>query len=426
MAYFLFLAGLFLIPFESLPITISPGWNAIAYLPFLLSFLLLFKQPLYSALLAKVWQSSACKKISLVATLLAATTLIGYAIYGLPPIRDLAEGLIKVFLLCMLASLFLYFNTFLKRDIARQLLFLASAYSVSLLVGVLSRFGTVVPLLANYRGGIDSLGNGKNPFTFSEPSFAGPHLIFVLLMLYISFDIRRSPGWKCLALVYTLFILFVVYDASALRPVIDSALSILLLVIFRARRYLSVILATPGKISKWSLLLISSALALFIIVAFAASQDSARLSGLLTRIEFIDRDPSSMIRRLRVEIPLNSISSDFQIAVSGAGFSNLCNMTRALPGIDQYSSLLSRFPEFQSILLQGCIDQSYSGHVFLLGSFGCLGYFLILWSLYNKQLVPIALLLVLVLFQFESPAYYGVGVYLWKHFESRLRDRVIA
>jgi hypothetical protein len=412
-----FLLGIALLPFESTPLRLSGGWNAVSYLPFSLSFFLLILGGHSLSLVVIFLKSLFANKAQLCFLFLFLTSLASYSLYGLPSFMVALEEGVKIVLCLMMSFLLFYFYTLRRKPYSSLLNIVSLSYSISLFIGILARSGFSIPFFTHQRGGLDILGEGKLAFTFTEPSFVSFHLIgvvFFLLLVGVKHYMMDSAACRRLSIVLFTFALFVIISASSLRFIYDALLLLSVFILINIRQIVRPLMVffLKFRITLTNLFLVFASCVLSIIILQQMGDPQSGFSLLIERANQVDTDPSSQIRLMRVSIPINALLEDPYSFLFGSGFSNICKFTQGLPGASDFLSI-STFEEYQDLLADNCIRLSYSLHVTLLASFGLLGYLSLLLAFFNRRLVLELAIVAIISIQFDSLASYALAIYFW-------------
>lgn len=441
----LYLLGIFFLPIEALPISISKGWNAVALLFFLAdTFLILFFHPrAISKVFARADPKSQ-KNLLILLVFCLGLSLFSYLISGEISLSGLARGTITLVL-----GLSFFFSTAyhllvgrLSSDVLLSVLF--SSYFFALLVGVLQFFNVNIPFIDliaenSRRGG--RVGIERVTFMFSEPSFVAVHLSGVLLPFFLLLARRRSQILIGSFLILS-FVGINLISGSSLRLLFEfGVISAFLFFQFGVGSIQSflrkIFLSSSFLFVAFSLLFFGVFYSFVTVVLFPhLSNDGGFLLQVFDNFSYLqDRmlqvlnfsegvsDYSASIRRLRVDLVVRTLSICPSIPMLtssiGVGFANLPSLTgQACADVfAPYRQILAYNPEYLELVSDSAVRTVFSMPARILGEFGIIGFISFVYILFPRTFEQriIASSVIVSLIGFDSYAFYGIWIYVFSY-----------
>lgn len=415
LSFLLVRIAFFLIPLESLGVTVSKGWNALAYLPILLAFVFeALSTKSLSDLFNKLLSTNIARRLSCFLVLALFFSIFAYILHGIPSLAGLLELPLKIAapisLVCLLVLFEMRYSTKFWEKLINSLLY---GYILSILIHLTSGFG-IFFLLQNARTG----SSGVTAFTFTEPSFVSVHLYYVLLVFICYPQALVAKVQKYKLVILSLLILFITLVSQiALRPVVDFFVIAIIASLFYiaplARKFF-----IKNSISTsffYGILIVVLLIFLFPVVAGRFSRFGILVSSLINgNISALAAfDVSSYIRIFSMDVLLPRFSALYEMFF-GFGVGNLCSASFGLkPLVFNYQGMpdLKFVDEINSMLSANCIRESFSMILALLAETGILLSVYFFASFYSKRYVFIYILLLASCVQFNSFSLYIFPLY---------------
>lgn len=393
-ADFLFFVGVFFIPFDNIKIAPSSGWAAIS--PYFFGLAACFYGFLRPHLIYRL-VSYVKVKYYLFLLFVCIVSCICYLLFDVYW-NLVGLNIFKLFLgLSFLICLFCIQSTFLNwMRVAIRLL--AISYSISVLFGIL-QLGTILGLFPPFSF-FEIIFARYYPtrvqFTFTEPSFVSMHVIGIILYILLTTLHSKEFFRKVLMIDASLLILISLLSGSSLRIFVDCFLLALVFLF---------ILPWRNKIK------IFASIAIFIIPLLLSPP-----AVLVSRLEKLSNvsgisDPSSEIRKFRVESALYGVQQNLFSLLFGYGFGN--GAVAMTAGFNEaYPNLNGTYGEVEALRSKQD-GLTYSMHARLISEHGLFGYILLFLLIYNKKYKILFFSLLIIYLQFDSMAFYTVWLYVY-------------
>lgn len=432
-----FLFGIFLLPFEGLPIRISYGWNAVALLPFFASALIILisdSQALTRVLINV--DAQGLQRIYTLSIFLPALSLIGYLLSEDIYLAYITRASIAI--VFGIAFLFSFSYCLLVSKLRPSLLLrcLFSGYLLAICAGLLQFFAINFPLidlLTSSSRIAGRVGVQRVSFMFSEPSFSSVHMSGVMIPFLILLT-RRQSQVLIGSFLITGFLLINVVSGSSIRIILELGLLFLTLMpLLGFNHVLSFLRST--LLYRPFLYIIATLFFVYILrsLAIEFSQQDFSSTDLFVKIQdnfnYIQNriknifqatgvDYSGLIRRLRVDMVVRTMMICPAVTpwqqLFGVGFGNLPEMTiKACPEVFAPYGSLSGFGEYQAIIADPALSNVFSMPARLLGEFGLLGVIFITIILFPRTRLQwlTAAASGIALLGFDSYAFYAIWIY---------------
>lgn len=383
---FLFLLGVFLIPFDNLAIAPSNGWATVAPIIFFLYALL------------NVRYIRPRKEIVLSCLMVILICLINFLRYA--PVFENVVSVLETLILGV--SFYFAMKVFFLEKNNKADLFLKTiliSYSIAFVYGLFQVLN-IAPL-NSLMSLIEKRHYDRLSFSFTEPSFISMHIYGILLPLTIIFKDNKKYTKKNMILI-ALFVLLTIALGSSGRMLLDTLIIFLLYFLTEFYR---------GWLTNRKIFFSFGFVGLGFLLIFAF-RNSERMDAIFTQGVYYDASLASRYFRIQaifyglIEKPLNFLFG------FGAG-------NTFYPFNLGYSFSLSQYTNsytYEVIGLYGTTEaQFFCGHLRLIAEFGLLIYIYILFKLFKfKGKNVFFLLLTFYLYiQFDSYAWYTIWIYLF-------------
>lgn len=391
---FIFLLGVFLIPFDNLVIAPSAGWATLA--PFVFLTYILFN----------IKYLKIKKDCVIVGVVIAIFSLFNYLVFT-PYISNILNGLGTLLLgLTFYYSLNVFF--IVKKNNPRFFLnILFIAYFISFVYGLLQllNFGFLNQIFVL----IEKRHYFRLSFSFTEPSFISLHIFGVLLPIIIIFKDYKKEGKKLFALMICFLVVTLIKGQSG-RCFIDVAIVFLLYILtdYFKNGF------TTNK------LFLIPLIPICFIVGYLVLINNNRVGNIMEKGIYFDSSLSA--RWFRIVAITKGLIKNPQQLLFGYGLGNTFYPFNN--GYDYALSVYKNAYMGEVLSLYNTHDsQFFCGHLRIIADFGLFIYIYILWLLIkNKKTNLFLLLVILYLYiQFDSFAWYSIWLYLFYTNYSKLK-----
>ena len=383
---FIFMLGVFLIPFDNLIFAPSSGWATVSPLLFFLYLILNFKKI----------RLEISPIILLFFMFAIISSFINYLVYQ-PNISAFIDGIST--LLLGISSYYAFKIYFNHNKSNSFILLLIIAYSISYIYGLL--YLADIQIVNLIMGAIEKRHYDRLAYTFTEPSFISLHVYGIILPIIYIF--KSNKNIKYLKFLCLLFVVTTFLFGSSTRFLIDSIFVLFFLIFFKIIN------------DKKKTLIFIALLLLTVIILYKYSDYF--MGDRISRIRELGvyADASLASRWFRIN---SSIHGYFESPINlffGFGFSNSDYPFKL--GYDiAFSEYANPYTEEVLSLKEMFNSQLFCMPIRLISEFGLVGVtLLIIWLIrYIKKgnILIFAIILYLYL-QFDSYAFYSIWIYLF-------------
>lgn len=393
---FIFLIGLFFIPFDNLFFAPTNGWAAIAPIIFFVYCIMNIK-----SLLNAVKKE---KKLLIIIYALIVYSLILYYFYP-PEFGNVIDAISTITLGVSSYLSFVIRYVIKKHNIKKDLKVLIYAYCIAIVYGVLKYIALKfnIALILNSFKFIEKRYYDRVAFTFTEPSFITIHVFGVLLIFY--HYVCKSQK-RIIAVLMILFSLITIFSKSSGRFLIDLAAFFIIYSIsnifnnkMNIKHKLSIILVIIFAIISGTTIMLNN----------ERMQSIAKVG--------IYGDPSLAARYFRINASIKGYRKEPIKALFGTGLGNSYYFLHY--GYDEAVA------EYKSDYMDEVIDlgKTYPDHLFcmyirLMSEFGILMFIFIFCAIIKsiikyKGNLSLFLMVLWIYVQFDSYALYSIWLYLF-------------
>lgn len=397
---FIFLIGIFLLPFENFIFAPSAGWATIT--PIIFAIYIVFNFKFFSLKKLKE-QTKKTKSLVCVFAAILVFNFLAYLSVGID-IRNVINAMVSIGLgFVNFISMFIYYEK--NKNLNKIIKIIIISYEITLIIGIIE-FLTIkfnITALYDFFSFIfkrNYMRNKRVQFFFTEPSFIGMHLFGILLPLYL-----LSKNKRILGLIITYIIASLVFN-SGIRIIIDIIVVGLILMIYKL-------------ITKRKFIILLSIPIILILALIIGYNTNDRIRKIVDNGVYADGSLAS--RYFRIQSSTYGYIRDFPQVLIGYGVGNSLIPLRS--GYDQaiskYKSSYVREmeelanPEFNDDSVSYCLYIRFISEFGLL-FFALFMYYLIKITKYSsfEYKWPYFIINLYIYLQFESYAFYAIWLYI--------------
>lgn len=397
---FIFLIGIFLLPFENFIFAPSAGWATIT--PIIFAIYIVFNFKFFSLKKLKE-QTKKTKSLVCVFAAILVFNFLAYLSVGID-IRNVINAMVSIGLgFVNFISMFIYYEK--NKNLNKIIKIIIISYEITLIIGIIE-FLTIkfnITALYDFFSFIfkrNYMRNKRVQFFFTEPSFIGMHLFGILLPLYL-----LSKNKRILGLIITYIIASLVFN-SGIRIIIDIIVVGLILMIYKL-------------ITKRKFIILLSIPIILILALIIGYNTNDRIRKIVDNGVYADGSLAS--RYFRIQSSTYGYIRDFPQVLIGYGVGNSLIPLRSgyEQAISKYKSSYVREmeelanPEFNDDSVSYCLYIRFISEFGLL-FFALFMYYLIKITKYSsfEYKWPYFIINLYIYLQFESYAFYAIWLYI--------------
>ena len=407
----LFRLGLFLIPFENFFFAPSSGWAAIAPIVFFIYFFSKFR---LVPLLIKREKKIIIFLIFMICWGLLMCIFEGSFNFAAIKRTFFTLGLGVVFYFSFVIRYILEKNN-IKKDM--QILFFS--YLISMCTGVIQYIVykyNVISIIEIMRMISKRLYIGRVQFTMTEPSFLGQQLYGVVLYIYYLFKREKIKITNLQKIITYVFPMLGILVGRSTKFILDTGIVLLLIVCYKFY-YLKI--NKNLKIVICLILIVVSSSTFFFhkeIIEILGKKDP-RIEKIYEKGIYADGSLAS--RYFRINGSIKGYKDDPKRIITGYGIGNI-----SIPFLNGYEKAREEYKS--DFLIEVDYLRYFKGanlfcmYIKIISEYGILFIIILLIILFSKKLLLEYLILIYMLIQTDSYAYYGIWLYLFiKNFSEK-------